>query len=155
VVREWLAGAGVQHAEGARAGEFVVELPGEAKLRTTVSILVSDRALSVSAFVVRAPDENHEAFYRWLLTRNARLPGIAFALDGLGDVYLVGRLPVGGVDAEAVDALLGGVLATADASFNELLALGFLSSIRREWRWRTARGEPTRNLEAFRHLFDD
>ena len=26
--------------------------------------------------VVRKPDENHEQFYRWLLTRNARLRGI-------------------------------------------------------------------------------
>ena len=154
VVREWLAGAGVQHADGSRPGEYVVELPGEAKLRTTVSILVSERALSVSAFVVRSPDENHEAFYRWLLTRNTRLPGIAFALDGLGDVFLVGRLPVQGVDAETVDGLLGGVLATADSCFNDLLALGFLSSIRREWSWRTRRGEPTRNLEAFRHLVE-
>ncbi|GLY13393.1 YbjN domain-containing protein [Kineosporia rhizophila] len=151
-VRGWLAEAGVESVPGTRPGEYVVELPGEAKLRTGVSILVTDRALSVSAFVVRRPDENHEAFYRWLLQRNTRLPGIAFALDKLGDVYLTGRIPLAGVTAETIDDLLGAVLTASDGSFNDLLALGFLSSMRREWAWRTDRGESTRNLEAFRHL---
>jgi Putative bacterial sensory transduction regulator len=154
VVRAWLASSGLDWEPGARPGEFVVQLPGEAKLRTTVSLLVGDQALSASAFVVRHPDENHEAFYRRLLTRNARLPGIAFALDRLGDVYLVGRVPVEGVTEETVDRLLGALLSAADSSFNELLALGFLESMKREWRWRIDRGESTRNLEAFRQLLE-
>jgi hypothetical protein len=154
-LRAWLAESGVEWEYGTRPGEFVAQLPGEAKLRTTVSLLVGDRALSASAFVVRRPDENHEAFYRWMLTRNVRLPGIAFALDRLGDVYLVGRLPVEGVTPETVDALLGALLSTADSSFNELLTLGFLESMRREWRWRIERGESTRNLEAFRPLLEE
>ena len=87
-----------------------------------------------------------------MLTCNARLPGIAFALDGLGDVYLVGRIPLAGVSPQTVDDLLGALLTASDGSFNELLALGFLSSMRREWAWRVDRGESTRNLEAFRHL---
>jgi Putative bacterial sensory transduction regulator len=155
VVRSWLESSGLDWEQGARSGEFVVQLPGEAKLRTTVSLLVGDQALSASAFVVRHPDENHEAFYRRLLTRNARLPGIAFALDRVGDVYLVGRLPVGGVTEETVDGLLGALLAVADSSFNELLAIGFLESMRREWRWRVDRGESTRNLDAFRGLLEE
>jgi hypothetical protein len=139
---------------GARSGEYVVELPGEAKLRTTVSLLVGDRALSASAFVMRRPDENFAEFYRWLLTRNSRLPGVAFALDPVGDVYLVGRVPLAAVSPDAVDELLGAMLATSDGSFNDLLALGFLSSMRREWAWRLDRGESTHNLEAFRHLLE-
>jgi Putative bacterial sensory transduction regulator len=155
VVRRWLESSGLDWEPGARPGEFVVQLPGEAKLRTTVSLLVGDQAVSASAFVVRHPDENHEAFYRWLLIRNVRLPGIAFALDRLGDVYLVGRLPVEGVTEDTVDRLLGAVLSVADSSFNELLTLGFLESMRREWRWRVSRGESTRNLEAFRGLLEE
>lgn len=154
-VREWVAQTGVEHDEGARPGEIVVVLPGEAKLRTAVSLLVGDQALSASAFVVRRPDENHEAVYRWLLRRNLRLPGISFALDRTGDVFLVGRLPVEAVTVDEVDRLLGAVLAASDGSFNELLALGFLESMRREWAWRVERGEPTRNLEPFRHLLED
>ncbi len=154
VVRDWLEQSGLEWELGARAGEFVVQLPGEAKLRTTVSLLAGDAGLSASAFVVRRPDENHEAFYRRLLRRNVKLPGVAFALDEAGDVYLVGRLPAEAVTLDGVDRLLGAILATSDGTFNELLALGFLESMRREWRWRVERGESTRNLEAFRHLLD-
>jgi hypothetical protein len=154
VVRAWMEESGLEWEPGARPGEFVVQLPGEAKLRTTVSLLVGDQGLSASAFVVRRPDENHEAFYRWLLTRNSRLPGIAFALDPVGDVYLVGRVPVEGVTTETVDRLLGAILSVADSSFNELLTLGFLESMKREWKWRVERGESTRNLEAFRNLLE-
>lgn len=151
-VRSWLADCGLDWEPGARPGEYVVQLPGERKLRTTTSLLVGDHSLSVSAFVVRRPDENVPRVHRWLLERNARLQGIAFALDALGDVYLVGRLPLEGVTEETVDGLLGSVLATADGAFNELLAMGFLTAMRKEWAWRVSRGEPTVNLEAFRHL---
>ncbi|GLY27504.1 YbjN domain-containing protein [Kineosporia sp. NBRC 101731] len=151
-VRDWAAGVGIECQSGTRRGEYVVELPGEAKLRTGVSLLVTDRALSVSAFVMRRPDENHAAFYRWMLQRNTRLPGVAFALDPLGDVYLTGRLPLAGVNPDTIDDLLGAILTASDGSFNDLLKLGFLSSMRREWAWRVDRGESTRNLEAFRHL---
>jgi hypothetical protein len=149
----WAADAGIEAQPGARSGEYVVELPGEAKLRTGVSLLVGDRALSASAFVMRHPDENHAEFYRWMLARNLRLPGVAFALDKLGDVFLVGRVPLAGVTDDTLDELLGTILTASDGSFNDLLALGFLSSMRREWAWRIDRGESTRNLDAFRHLF--
>jgi hypothetical protein len=117
-------------------------------------LLVGDHSLSASAFVIRGPDENHGEVHQWLLRRNARLQGIAFAVDDAGDVYLVGRLPLVGVTPETLDALLGALLETADSSFDPLLALGFLSSMRREWAWRVSRGESTRNLEAFRHLLE-
>jgi hypothetical protein len=134
---------------------FTVDLPGEAKQRTVTSLRVGDHTLSVSAFVVRHPDENHEVVYRWLLERNARLAGIAFTVDRAGDVYLVGRLPLAAVTEREVDSLLGRVLEAADGSFNTLLELGFASAIRAEWRWRLSRGEPTSNLAAFEHLRPD
>ena len=42
------------------------------------------------------------------------------------------------------------MLEYSDGSFNTILELGFASSIRKEWEWRISRGEPIRNLEAFR-----
>ena len=50
--------------------------------------------------------------------------------------------------------MLGVVLAASDADFNPILERGFPSAIRREWAWRTSRGESVRNLQAFRHLID-
>ncbi len=154
-VRQFLDEAGIEWELGGRPGEFVVTLPGEKKLRTVASLLVGDRYTSVSAFVVRNPDENHEAFYRHLLLRNLRMPGLAYAVDTSGDVYVKGEVPTAAVDAAYLDQLFGVVLEAADSPFNELLVLGFLTSMRKEWAWRISRGESTRNLEAFRHLLED
>ena len=153
-VRDALDAAGVEWEAGAREEEIVATLPGEKKLKTVVSLVCGDDALSVSAFVVRNPDENHAEVYRFLLRRNLRLPGMAYAVDTAGDVYLTGRVPAAGVDADHVDRLLGVVLTACDEPFNELLVLGFLTSMRKEWAWRVDRGESLRNLEAFRHILE-
>jgi hypothetical protein len=131
-------------------GTFHVDLPGERKLQTPCRLDVGEHALGVHAFVARNPDENHERVYRWLLEKNLRLFGVAFAVDRMGDIYLDGRLPLSAVTPDELDRLLGAVLTYADESFNTILELGFASSIRKEWEWRTARGESTKNLEAFR-----
>ena len=151
-VAAYLTDSGHDWEPGARPDEFVVSLPGEKKLKTVASLVVSDTALSVSAFVIRNPDENHDEVYRFLLRRNLRLPGLAYAVDKSGDVFVTGRVPAAGVDAETLDQLLGVVLTAADEPFNELLVMGFLTSMRKEWEWRVSRGESLRNLEAFRTI---
>jgi hypothetical protein len=151
-VSAYLEDAEVEWEHGARDGEFVVTLPGEKKLKTVASLVAGPDSLSVSAFVIRNPDEAHETFYRYLLRKNLRLPGLAYSVDGSGDVYVTGRLPAAGVDATYLDQLLGVLLEAADAHFNELLAIGFISSMRKEWDWRVSRGESLRNLEAFRSI---
>ncbi len=153
VVRGVLRESGLDWEES-QPGTFVVKLPGERKLSTTCSLVVGDHSLSVNAFVLRRPEENHEAVYRWLLERNARMYGVAFALDRLGDVYLVGRIGLHAVTPEEVDRLLGAVLEHADSSFNKLLELGYGTAIRREWEWRVKRGESLANLQAFAHFAD-
>jgi len=131
---------------------FVAELPGERKLRTTCSLRVGAHSVTVNAFVVRRPDENVQAVHEWLLRQNAKHPGLAFGVDPVGDIYLVGQMPVAALTVDDIDQLLGRVLDTADSSFNTLLELGFASSIRREWAWRVSRGESLANLAAFEHL---
>lgn len=135
-------------------GQFFVTLPGTHKLATHCWLVAGRHALLVEAFVCRKPDENAEQFYRWLLRRNARLYAVAFSLDPSGDVYLVGRLPLHAVTAEEVDRILGAVLQYADESFDQLLEIGFASSIRREWEWRQKNGMPTANLQAFARFAD-
>jgi hypothetical protein len=110
--------------------------------------------VSINAFVARRPDENTEAVYRWLLERNRRMYAVAFCIDHLGDIYLSGRMPLHAMTIEEMDRILGCVAEYSDDSFNTILELGFANAIRREWTWRTERGEPTGNLEAFRHLVE-
>jgi putative sensory transduction regulator len=135
-----------------RPGVFEVTLPGERKLQTACRLEVGAHALGIHAFVCRKPDENHEVVYRWLLERNLKMFGVAFAVDASGDIYLDGRIALHAVTADEIDRLLGAVLTYADESFNTILELGFASSIRKEWEWRESRGESTRNLDAFKHL---
>ncbi|MGZ4429775.1 MAG: YbjN domain-containing protein [Nocardioidaceae bacterium] len=149
VLRGYLADSDLEWKE-ISAGVFTVDLPGEKKLQTPCRLDVGGHALGVHAFVCRHPDENHERVYRWLLERNLKLFGVAFAVDHTGDIYLDGRLPLSAVTPDEIDRLLGAVLTYADESFNTILELGFATSIRKEWEWRLSRGESTRNLEAFR-----
>jgi hypothetical protein len=133
-------------------GSFFVTLPGTKKLQTNCWLVLTPHSLLVEAFVCRRPDENHEGVYRWLLQRNARLYGVHYTLDDKGDIHLVGRVGLHAVDDDELDRVLGQVLDAADGDFNTLLELGFASSIRREWAWRSSRGESLANLQAFAHL---
>ncbi|MEU6305131.1 YbjN domain-containing protein [Streptomyces sp. WAC 01325] len=138
--------------ESPAPGNYVVKLPGTRKLSTTVSLLVGRHSLSLNAFVIRHPDENEPGVHRWLLERNLKLYGVSYAVDRLGDIYVTAKLPLAAVTADEIDRLLGQVLEAADGAFNTLLELGFASAIRKEYEWRVARGESTRNLDAFTHL---
>ena len=152
-VEAWLEASGLEW-EQAVPGTFVVTLPGERKLLTTTSLTIGEHALTINAFVARHPDENTEAVHRWLLEQNRRMYAVAFAIDHLGDIYLVGRVPLAAITQDELDRLMGSVLEYADGSFNTILELGFASAIRREWQWRVSRGESTANLAAFAHLAD-
>ena len=131
---------------------FLVTLKGEKKLQTHCALVVGDHSLSINAFVIRKPDENEAAVHHWCMSKNATMYGVAFAINNLGDIYLVGRLPLDAVNTQELDRVLGAVLQYSDSSFNPLLELGFANAIRREWAWRLTRGESLANLEAFAHL---
>lgn len=145
------------HHGGAAGGlpGLVVALPGERRLKTNTILTVGEHSVRVEAFVCRKPDENFEGVYKFLLKRNRRLYGVAYTLDNVGDIYLVGRMALASVSPEEVDRILGQVLEAVDADFNTLLELGFLTSIQKEWEWRVSRGESLQNLRAFEHLIDD
>ncbi len=81
---------------------------------------------------------------------------VAFAVDHLGDIYLVGRLPLAAVTAgRARPARSAPCSSTPTARSTRSSSSGFASAIRREWEWRTSRGESTDNLAAFAHLVQD
>lgn len=131
---------------------FLITLPGEKKLQTHCALIVGTHSLSINAFVIRKPDENEADVHAWCLAKNASLFGIAFAINEVRDIFLVGRLPLVAVTDQEIDRLVGSVLQVSDSSFNPLLELGFANAIRREWAWRLSRGESLSNLEAFKHL---
>ena len=117
VIVTYLQAAGIDFEE-TQPGSFAATLPGEHRLKTTTSLVVGSSTVSINAFVVRNPDENHEGVYRWLLERNRRLYGVSYAIDQLGDVYLVGRVPLHAVTEAEVDRVLGSVLENSDGAFD-------------------------------------
>ncbi|AVH21952.1 YbjN domain-containing protein [Nocardia cyriacigeorgica] len=134
---------------------FVVVLPGERKLKTTLMLTVGKHGVRIESFVCRKPDENFEGVYKYLLRRNRKLYGVSYTLDRVGDIYLVGRISNHAVDPDELDRIFGQVLEAVDFDFNTLLELGFAESIRKEWKWRVSRGESLKNLRAFEHLIDE
>jgi hypothetical protein len=138
--------------ERPRVGAYLVKLPGQHKLATMTWLVAGEHSLHVEAFFCRRPDENHAEFYRFLLRKNGGMYGVAFALDQIGDVYLVGRLPLSAVTPEEIDRILGCVLTYSDDNFDRALEIGFAGSIQREWDWRVKRGESLANLRPFARI---
>ena len=151
VIEEFLESHALDY-ERKDSNTFLVTLPGEKKLQTHCALTVGDHSLSLAAFVIRKPDENTEKVFNWCLRKNASMYGVAFAINEVGDLYLVGRVALSAVTERELDRLLGAVLQYCDAAFNPLLEMGFASAIRREWAWRVSRGESLANLQAFEHL---
>lgn len=140
--------------ENPSPGAYLVKLEGQHKLATMTWLIAGAHSLHVEAFFCRGPDENHERLYRFLLERNGRTYGVHFAIDSMGDVYLVGRLPLAAAGPDEIDRILGCVLSYADENFDIALELGFASAIRREWAWRAKNGESLANLRAFARFAD-
>jgi len=151
VIEEFIASHDLD-AEQINPHTFLITLPGEKKLQTHSALVLGGHSLGINAFVIRKPDENIAAVHEWLLAKNASMYSVAFAINELGDIYLVGRLPLTAVTEQEIDRILGAVLQYSDSSFNPLLELGFSTAIRREWAWRVSRGESLANLQAFEHL---
>lgn len=153
VLRSTLDEAGLGYERTAE-GSYFVRLEGTHRLATMTWLVASRHSLLVEAFFCRRPDENEAEFYRFLLSRNARMYAVSFSVDAVGDVYLVGRLPLCAVSPDELDRLLGSVLSYADETFDRALELGFSAAIRREWAWRASRGESLANLAAFARFAD-
>lgn len=145
------AGGGIAWQESP-VGHFAIVLPGEQRQRIPVSVIVGDHSVSINAFIMRRPAQNADRVHRVLLERNRRGYTLAYALDHLGDIYVVGRRGLPGLDVTEIDRLLAAVHASADDAFTTLLALGFPDAIRAEYSWRSRRGLPTTNLAAFTEL---
>src|SRR5439155_7985637 len=92
--------------------DWAIQLHGEKKLSITILFALRERTLQVESFFIRRPLENHADLYALLLRTNMRIYGVRFAVDDVGDVYLVGRFPVEAVSDEELERLLGAILST-------------------------------------------
>ena len=108
---------------------WYVRMAGDEKDFTTAWLTLGQRMLRYETYVMPAPEENAQLLYENLLRRNERLTGVHFSIGGEDAVFLRGELPVGAVDKDEIDRILGTVYATVEQAFRPLLAIGFASRL--------------------------
>ena len=114
---------------------WLVRLRAGSKDVLTVWFALRQRTVHVEAEVVPAPEANVEAFFRYLLVKNASLREVHLALGPEDGVYLMTHLPVGEVTVERLDETVGALVHYADDIFLTAVSLGHPS-----WRLRPHRG---------------
>lgn len=127
VIDRALAEIGVPH-ERSGPGRWGVSVPATARRQVTVGLAANERTLRLQAFLMRAPDREHEAVYRRLLEKNLDIAATGawrFGLDEHGDIHLAAEVPLAGLDTPTIDGLLGALSALVDATFTGLMATGF------------------------------
>jgi hypothetical protein len=138
----WFAAQRDLTVERTPEGGWLTMLAGERKRTIPVYLEVGDHGLSLQSFFMAAPDEQHGEVYGLLLRRNLRSYTLRFALDPIGDVLLVGLVPLAALTAEELDRVLGQLLQVADETYDQALRLGFAAYIEREQAWRAKVGAP-------------
>lgn len=106
---------------------WFVRMAGEERDHTTVWLHLRQRTLHHETYVLPAPVDEPARFYEHLLRRNVGLHGLAFAIGEEDAAYLVGEVPVEGLDRDLLDQLLGLHHQTVERCFRPALRLGFTS----------------------------
>ena len=106
---------------------WYVRMRGEEKEFTTVWLTLGQRTLRYETYVMPHPEENAEALWEHLLRRNESLVGAHFSI-GLEDaVFLRGELPVGSVNEQELDRVVGTLWSTVERVFPIIIRIGFAS----------------------------
>jgi hypothetical protein len=114
--------------ERVEAGAYLVTLHGRRRPTTQVWLLAGEQAVAVEAFVLHVlPGHcaDPAPLHRHVLARNLRLRGVHYGLDEVGDLFLTGSVPLGAVDAEHLDRVLGEVLDLLERDAEVLLELAY------------------------------
>ena len=107
-----------------------VRLRGEEKGVFTVWLLIGQRTLHHETFMMPAPIENHAECYAHLLRRNHGLRGVAFTIGPEEAIYLEGRTPLEGLDADALDEVIGMHWEAVERCFRPAMRIGYRSMFR-------------------------
>ncbi len=108
-----------------RGGGWSVELPSIKRGGIGVGLRARERTVRMGAFVMRAPDREHEAVYRRMLERNLQMAYWRFGLDPDGDLVLAAHLEDSELGPDTLDTVLGLLVTYVDESYEGLVRLGF------------------------------
>lgn len=110
---------------GDHEGRRGVRMRQEVRDMTTVWFTVGQRTVGIEAYVLPKPPENAAEAYRIALARNSMTRRMAFALDRLGDLVIVGKIPLEHLSDKELELALGEVYDLVETSFRPLVAAAF------------------------------
>jgi Putative bacterial sensory transduction regulator len=104
---------------------WYVRLRGEERDFVAVWLTVGDYTLRYETYFMPAPEEQAHTLYEFLLRRNHRLYGMRFSIGPEDAIYLSGQLPLGAVDDDELDRLIGSAYAYVERWFRPAMRIGF------------------------------
>lgn len=110
---------------------WYVRIDGEAKQHFSAEYTLGQRTLVVESYFMPEPDENREALFEHLLTRNKSMHPLQFVIGGENAVYLRGQADNRHIDADLVDRMLAAVYDYTEQYFVPAMRMGFGSRFTR------------------------
>jgi len=83
------------------------------------------RTLHYETYVLPSPPEARAEVFEFLLRRNQKIYGAAFAIGDEDALYLVGQIPVSQIDDDELDRILGTLWEWTERSFRPAMRTGF------------------------------
>ncbi len=112
--------------ERVEAGAYVVELHGAKRPRTWLWLVAGEQAVQLEAFVMHMiTGADTGRVHAHLLRRNLGLRTVHYATDDVGDLFLVGSLPLEALSDRGLDGVLGEVHDLLEADGPKLQALAY------------------------------
>ncbi len=112
---------------GEYEGRWGIRMAQQVRDFTTVWFSIGERTIGFEAYLLPSPPHGHADVYRLCLHRNWRSWPASIALDERGDIFVVGRIPLGQVNTASLDRAVGAVYELVELSFRPLLRAGFQS----------------------------
>ncbi len=113
---------------------WVLRFRGSEKDVIAIWLTLGQRTVVAETEVMPAPDADVAAIHELVLTRNAALFGLSYAIGQEHGIYLVARLPAAAIDAEELDRLCGAIVSEVDEVYPTVMTLGFPAHYRRRRR---------------------
>jgi hypothetical protein len=106
---------------------WYLRMRGEDKAVITVWLTLRERTLHFETYFMPAPEEQVGRCYEYLLRANQRLFAWRFAVGAEDAIYLMGQLPLGSIDTDELDRIVGSGYAYSEQYFRAAMSIGYAS----------------------------
>lgn len=114
----------------AGTSRWFVRLRGEDRDVITVWFHLRERTLHWETQFMPQPEENQGELYELLLRLNGRMQGAKFTIGWEDAIYLEGELPLGAVDEDVLDTIVGSAWTYTERWFRTCMRIGYRSKFR-------------------------